>query len=141
MTVESAHTLFSRRPLSGGVLPDITVFGEYTYLATELMWGTVALTLLAYSGAWRAAVRTVLVLYPFALAWDWYTLTVGVFEIPLRTGVELLGVPLEEHIFMVLVPAMVVGTHESLRKLRGPAGAGRQRDTDQEAGERVGRRP
>jgi hypothetical protein len=77
------------------------------------------------------------VLYPFALAWDWYTLTVGVFEIPLRTGVELLGVPLEEHIFMVLVPAMVVGTHESLRKLRGPAGAGRADESGPEPGERV----
>ena len=119
------------------MLPDITVFGEYTYLATEFMWGTVALALLAYAGAWRAAARTVLVLYPFALAWDWYTLTVGVFEIPLRTGVELLGVPLEEHIFMVLVPAMVVGTHESLRKLRGPAGAGRADESGPEAGERV----
>jgi lycopene cyclase domain-containing protein len=119
------------------VLPDITVFGEYTYLVTELMWGTVALALLAYAGAWRAAARTVLVLYPFALAWDWYTLTVGVFEIPLRTGVELLGVPLEEHIFMVLVPAMVVGTHESLRKLRGPAGAGRADESGPEPGERV----
>lgn len=132
-----AHTLFFWEPLPESVLPDITVFGEYTYLATEFMWGTVALALLAYAGAWRAAARTVLILYPFALVWDWYTLTVGVFEIPLRTGVELLGVPIEEHIFMILVPAMVVGTHESLRKLRGPAGDGRRSDTDQAAGERV----
>lgn len=119
------------------MLPDITVFGEYTYLVTEVMWGTVALILLAYAGAWRAAARTVLVLYPFALVWDWYTLTVGVFEIPLRTGVELLGVPIEEHIFMLLVPAMVVGTHESLRKLRGSADAGRSSDAGREAGEQA----
>lgn len=119
------------------MLPDITVFGEYTYLVTELMWGTVALVLLAYAGAWWAAARTVLVLYPFALTWDWYTLTVGVFEIPLRTGVELLGVPLEEHIFMLLVPAMVVGAHESLRKLRGPAGTEQSSDTGREAGKRA----
>lgn len=137
MSVESAHTLFSRRPLLEGVLPDITVFGEYTYLVTELMWGAVALTLLAYAGAWRAAARTTLLLYPFALAWDWYTLTVGVFEIPLRTGVELLGVPLEEHIFMLLVPAMVVGTHESLRKLRGPAGASRGSEAGRDTSERA----
>jgi len=101
------------------VLPDIGVLGPYTYLATELMWGVVAAALLHYSGAWRAALRTALVLYPFALAWDWYTLEVGVFEIPLRTGIELLGVPIEEHVFMFLVPAMVVGTHESLRKFLG----------------------
>ena len=99
------------------MLPDIGVLGPYTYLATELMWGVVAAALLHYSGAWRAALRTALVLYPFALAWDWYTLEVGVFEIPLRTGAELLGVPIEEHLFMFLVPAMVVGTHETLRKL------------------------
>ena len=99
------------------MLPDIGVLGPYTYLATELIWGAVAAGLLHYSGAWRAALRTALVLYPFALAWDWYTLEVGVFEIPLRTGVALLGVPIEEHVFMFLVPAMVVGTHETLRKL------------------------
>jgi hypothetical protein len=35
-----------------------------------------------------------------------------VFAIPLRTGVEFLGIPIEEHIFMVVVPALVVGIHE-----------------------------
>jgi lycopene cyclase domain-containing protein len=99
------------------VLPDITVFGQYTYLVTELLWGCVAVALLAYSGAGKAALRTIAILYPFAYAWDWYTLEVGVFAIPLRTGVELLGIPIEEHIFMIVVPAMVVGAHESLRKL------------------------
>ena len=98
------------------MLPDITVLGPYTYLATEVAWGAVALVLLAYSGAWRGAVRTTLVLYPFAYVWDWYTLEVGVFAIPRRTGVDLLGIPLEEHLFMLVVPAMVVGTHESLRR-------------------------
>ena len=97
-------------------LPDIGVFGPYTYLVTELLWGTLALALLRYAGAFRTAARTTLVLYPFAYVWDWYTLEVGVFAIPLRTGVELLGIPLEEHLFMLVVPAMVVVTHESLRK-------------------------
>jgi lycopene cyclase domain-containing protein len=97
-------------------IPDIGVLGPYTYLATEVLWGTVALALLWYADAFRAAARTTLVLYPAAYLWDWYTLEVGVFAIPLRTGVELLGIPLEEHIFMLVVPAMVVGTHESLRK-------------------------
>jgi len=97
---------------------DITVLGRYTYLATEIGWGAVALGLLFYADAFRAAARTTAVLYPFALAWDWYTLEVGVFAIPLRTGVELLGVPIEEHVFMVVVPAMVVGTHESLNELQ-----------------------
>ena len=120
------------------VFPDISVLGPYTYLATEIMWGAVAAALLHYSGAWRAALRTSLVLYPFALLWDWYTLEVGVFEIPLRTGVELLGVPIEEHIFMFLIPAMVVGTHETLRKLDGdgpePGRSTRTTDPDPDSG-------
>jgi lycopene cyclase domain-containing protein len=97
------------------MLPDITVFGPYTYLVTELLWASVAIGLVLYADVLRVAARTVAVLYPPALLWDWYTLEVGVFAIPMRTGVELVGVPLEEHIFMVVVPAMVVGTHETLR--------------------------
>jgi lycopene cyclase domain-containing protein len=103
-------------------VPDIGVLGPYTYLATELLWGTVALVLLWYADAFRAAARTTLVLYPFAYLWDWYTLEVGVFAIRLRTGVDLLGIPIEEHLFMLVVPAMVVGTHESLRRLAGDDG-------------------
>jgi hypothetical protein len=38
-------------------LPDIGVLGPYTYLATELLWGTVALALLRYADAFRAAAR------------------------------------------------------------------------------------
>lgn len=98
------------------MLPDITVFGQYTYLATEVAWGTIAALLLWHAGAVRVAARTVAVLYPFAYLWDWYTLEVGVFAIPLRTGVDLLGIPLEEHLFMLVVPAMVVGAHETLRQ-------------------------
>ena len=99
------------------MLPDIGVFGPYPHLVTELLWGTVALVLVVYAGVLREAARTVAVLYPFAYVWDWYTLEVGVFAIPLRTGVEFLGIPVEEHIFMLVVPAMVVGTHETIRKL------------------------
>ncbi|MFB6068349.1 MAG: lycopene cyclase domain-containing protein [Halobacterium sp.] len=105
------------RPLSP--LPDVGVLGPYTYLATEVVFGAIAAALLAYARAFRAAARTVLVLYPVAYVWDWYTLRVGVFSIPLRTGVELLGIPLEEHLFMVVVPALVVGVHEALATLDG----------------------
>ncbi|WP_018259077.1 lycopene cyclase domain-containing protein [Halomicrobium katesii] len=99
------------------MLPDITVLGPYTYLATEIVWGLVAAGLLWYADAARTAVRTIAVLYPFAYVWDWYTLAVGVFAIPMRTGVELLGIPIEEHVFMIVVPAMVVGAHETLARL------------------------
>ncbi len=115
--MSEAGILGQLRPNEQGVLPDITVFGPYTYLVTELFWGSLAVTLVAYAGAWREAARTVALVYLPAYIWDWYTLTVGVFAIPMRTGVELLGIPIEEHIFMVVVPTMVIGTHETLRKL------------------------
>jgi lycopene cyclase domain-containing protein len=102
------------RPLAGVALPDITALGPYTYLATEVLWGTVAIVLVVRADAVRAALRTTAVLYPFAYVWDWYTLEVGVFAIPMRTGIELLGIPIEEHLFMLIVPAMVVGVHETL---------------------------
>lgn len=98
------------------MLGDIGQFGPYTYLVTELFWGTIALVLVVRANAVYSAVRTTLVLYPFAYVWDWYTLTVGVFEIRLRTGVELLAIPIEEHIFMLVVPTLVVGFHETLRQ-------------------------
>ncbi|MFB6194751.1 MAG: lycopene cyclase domain-containing protein [Haloplanus sp.] len=104
------------RPLAGLTLPDITALGPYTYLATEIVWGAVAVALVVHAGAVRAAARTTAVLYPAAYVWDWYTLTVGVFSIPMRTGVSLLGIPVEEHLFMLVVPTLVVGVHETLAK-------------------------
>lgn len=99
------------------MLPDIGVFGPYTYLVTEVVWGTVALVLLWRACALRMAAKTIVVLYPIAYVWDWYTLTVGVFAIKLRTGVDLLGIPIEEHIFMIVVPALILGIHENLHGL------------------------
>ncbi|WP_324663897.1 lycopene cyclase domain-containing protein [Haloarcula sediminis] len=96
------------------MLPDISVFGPYTYLVTEVVFGTVALALLWRADALGRAGKTILALYPIAYVWDWYTLEVGVFAIKLRTGVDLLGIPIEEHIFMVVVPALVIGLHETL---------------------------
>ena len=96
------------------MLPDIGVFGPYTYLVTEVVWGAVALALLWRAEVLRKAGKTILALYPIAYVWDWYTLEVGVFAIQLRTGVDLLGIPIEEHIFMVVVPALVIGLHETL---------------------------
>ncbi|MCJ0619363.1 lycopene cyclase domain-containing protein [Haloarcula hispanica] len=99
------------------MLPDIGVFGPYTYLVTEVVWGSIALVLLWRANALRMAAKTIIVLYPIAYVWDWYTLTVGVFAIKLRTGVDLLGIPIEEHIFMIVVPALILGIHENLHGL------------------------
>ncbi|WP_350356142.1 lycopene cyclase domain-containing protein [Halorarius halobius] len=111
------------RPLAVAALPDITVLGPYTYLATEVAFGSAAALALWYADAWWAAARTVAVCYPVAYVWDWYTLEVGVFSIPMRTGVDLLGIPVEEHLFMLVVPAFVVGVHETLRTAGEPKGS------------------
>jgi len=101
-------------------LPDISVFGRYTYLATEVAFGGVALALLVRAGrdALRSTALTVAVVYPTAYVWDWYTLTVGVFSVPLRTGHEFVGIPVEEHLFMIVVPGFVLAVHETLRAAR-----------------------
>jgi lycopene cyclase domain-containing protein len=97
------------------VLPDLgAAFGPYTYLVSEVVFGAAALALLYRARALRRAAKTILVLYPVAYVWDWYTLEIGVFAIELRTGVDLLGIPIEEHLFMVVVPALVLGVHETL---------------------------
>ena len=96
------------------MVPDIGIFGRYTYLATELFWGAVAFVLLQRAGALRRAAVTILALYPLAYLWDRYTLEVGVFRIELRTGIDVAGIPLEEHLFMAVVPGMVLGVHETI---------------------------
>jgi len=106
---------FRVRNVMLNVLPDISaVFGPYTYLFSEILFGSVALWLLIRADALARAAVTLLVIYPIGFVWDWYTLTIGVFAIPLRTGVELAGIPLEEHIFILVVPALVLGIHENL---------------------------
>lgn len=94
--------------------PDIGVLGRYTYLATELFWGAVAFWLLRRAGALGRAAVTISALYPIAYIWDRYTLAVGVFSIDLRTGIEVAGIPLEEHLFMAVVPGLVLGFHETI---------------------------
>lgn len=98
---------------------DVTVFGRFTYLVTEVLWGAVALAILRRTGSTRKALRVSLVLYPLGYAWDRYSLAVGIFDIRLRTGVEIAGIPLEEHLFMFVVPSMVVGTSELLDEMLG----------------------
>lgn len=103
------------------MLPDITVLGPYTYMATILFWGSIAAALLYRAGALRRGAVTIAILYPIGFIWDWYTLEVGVFAIERALGVELLGIPLEEHLFIVVVPALVIGVHETLEGARnGP---------------------
>ncbi|QDX40592.1 lycopene cyclase domain-containing protein [Salarchaeum sp. JOR-1] len=97
------------------MIPDVSaVFGSYTYLASEVVFGAFAAALLYREAAFGRAARTIAVLYPVGFVWDWYTLEIGVFAVTLRTGVDVLGIPLEEHLFIVVVPAFVVAVHETL---------------------------
>ena len=116
-------------PLATVGLPDITVLGPYTYLATEVVFGAAALVLLVNADAVWSAAKTIVALYPIAYVWDWYTLEVGVFDITMRTGVDLFGIPIEEHIFMLVVPALVLGIHETLRGDSGDADGGPAEET------------
>ncbi len=108
------------------MVPDISIFGRYTYLLTEIVWGAVAFVLLRRAGALKKAAVTILALYPIAYLWDRYTLAVGVFDIKLRTGIDIAGIPLEEHLFMAVVPGLVIAFHETIfgGEASGP-GAGR----------------
>ncbi|PSQ63617.1 MAG: lycopene cyclase [Halobacteriales archaeon SW_8_66_22] len=116
-------------PLATVGLPDITVLGPYTYLATEVVFGATALVLLVNADAVWSAAKTIVALYPIAYVWDWYTLEVGVFDITMRTGVDLFGIPIEEQIFMLVVPALVLGIHETLRGDSGDADGGPAEET------------
>ena len=110
----SAAAFWGWRRGDGGMRADISVFGRYTYLLTELFWGAIAFVLLRRAGALGRAAVTIVALYPIAYVWDRYTLAVGVFDIPLRTGIEVAGIPLEEHLFMAVVPGLVIGFHETI---------------------------
>ncbi|PSP88772.1 lycopene cyclase [Halobacteriales archaeon QS_4_66_20] len=116
-------------PLATVGLPDVTVLGPYTYLATEVVFGAAALVLLVNADAVWSAAKTIVALYPIAYVWDWYTLKVGVFDITMRTGVDLFGIPIEEHIFMLVVPALVLGIHETLRGDSGDGDGGPAEET------------
>lgn len=94
------------------MLPDIGILGPYTYLATIVFWGTIAIVLLWRADALDRAAVSIALLYPIGYVWDWYSLEVGIFDIVLRTGIDILGIPLEEHLFIVVVPALVIAVHE-----------------------------
>lgn len=96
------------------MLPDISVLGQYTYLATIVFWGSIAFVLLYRLGLLRKAALTIVALYPIGYVWDWYTLHVGVFDIILHVEVYVAGIPLEEHLFIIAVPALVIAVHETL---------------------------
>lgn len=107
-------------PLSGGIDVSGRLFGPSLYLASEVLFGLVAFGLLRATDSVGSAARTIAVIYPVAFLWDWYTLHVGVFAILRRSGIVVLGIPLEEHLFIVVVTAFIVGLHEARIRLTEP---------------------
>lgn len=91
------------------------VFGDSIYLGFLIFFGSIAILLLRQTQALGRATRTIVVLYPVAYLWDWYSLRIGIFDIKRHIGVYVLGVPLEEHLFIVVVAAFVIAVHEQLR--------------------------
>ncbi|MFB6153116.1 MAG: UbiA family prenyltransferase [Halodesulfurarchaeum sp.] len=98
------------RPLSS-TPPLLSFLGSFVYLAAEAAFGLVGFGLLVHTGTLRRAARTIAILYPIAYVWDWYSLQIGIFEITRRTGIEVAGIPLEEHLFIVVVPVFILGLH------------------------------
>lgn len=96
---------------------DVSSFlGSYTYLVAEVVWGSIAVWLLVRTDSLERAAKSVAVLYPIGLLWDWYSLNIRLYVVPepTRTGIEILGVPLEEHLFLIIVASFVIGIHENL---------------------------
>ena len=110
------------RPFQGSPTLGTELFGPYIYLAMEAGFGAIAMVLLYLTSSFRSAAKTIALLYPLAYVWDWYSLEVGVFDIVRRTGIEVVGIPLEEHIFIVVVAAFVVGVHEARTSLAASDG-------------------
>ncbi|MFB6114444.1 MAG: UbiA family prenyltransferase [Halodesulfurarchaeum sp.] len=106
-------------PLASNPDPGVWLGGQYLYLASEIVFLVVSIVLIRKTGRLRSALKTVALLYPIAYVWDWYTLQVGIFAITRRTGIDVLGIPLEEHLFIVVVPLFVVSLHETRRKWTG----------------------
>lgn len=91
------------------------VLGDVVYLGLLCVFGGFALVLLRRTGSIRRAARTIVVLYPIAFLWDWYSLRIGIFDVNRHVDVFVLGVPIEEHLFILVVSAFVIGVHEQLR--------------------------
>jgi lycopene cyclase domain-containing protein len=111
------------------------VLGRATYLVlmAACLLATLPLELTLKAGVyrrprrWLAAVAPVLLVFSL---WDWVAIRRGHWTYSQRytTGVELLGLPLEELVFFVVVPTCALLTYQAVVRLlpsndhRGPPG-------------------
>src|SRR4029453_11137671 len=113
---------FDRRPAAphggGGV------FGRATYLVlmAACLLATLPLELVLEAGVyrrprrWLAPVVPVFLVFPF---WAWGAVPPGPWTYNPRytTGIELLGLPLEELVFFVVVPTCALLTYQAVVRL------------------------
>jgi lycopene cyclase domain-containing protein len=104
------------------------MFGRATYLVlmAACLLVTLPLELVLKAGVYRRPRRWLAALVPVFLVfnlWDWVAIRRGHWTYSPRytTGIELLGLPLEELVFFVVVPTCALLTYQAVtRLLPGP---------------------
>lgn len=112
-----------------------------TYLTVLLacLVGTAPLEFLLHTRVYRRPGRLVLALLPGFLAgvaWDAYAVHAGQWGFDRRylVGLRLVGLPVEELLFFLIIPACAVLTLEAVRRVRPGWSFGDETDTDQDSG-------
>jgi len=100
------------------------VLGRATYLAlmAACLLVTLPLELVLDAGVYRRPRRWLAAVVPVFLVfnlWDWVAIRRGHWTYSLRytTGIELLGLPLEELVFFVVVPTCALLTYQAVVRL------------------------
>ena len=103
------------------------MFGRATYLVlmAACLLVTLPLELVLKAGVYRRPRRWLAALVPVFLAfslWDWLAIRRGHWTYSPRytTGIELLGLPLEELVFFVVVPTCALLTYQAVVRLLPP---------------------
>jgi lycopene beta-cyclase len=105
------------------------VLGRATYLVlmAACLAVTLPLELVLRAGVYRRPRRWLAALAPvfvvFSL-WDWVAIRRGHWSYSPRytTGIELLGLPLEELVFFLVVPTCALLTYQAVARLLPPRG-------------------
>ena len=100
------------------------MFGHYTYLLIDL--ACIALPLIAsfehritFYKKWKWLLPAIFISYLFMIVWDHYFTVFGVwgFNHDFLLGIEIWGLPLEEHMFFFCIPYAYMFTYEALKQL------------------------
>jgi lycopene beta-cyclase len=100
------------------------VFGRATYLVlmAACLLVTLPLELVLKAGVYRRPRRWLAALVPVFLVfscWDWVAVRRGhwTYNPRFTTGIELLGLPLEELVFFAVVPTCALLTYQAVARL------------------------